>query len=174
MIWPFPGDPNIYSYFGYRTSPITGKKEYHSGIDIGYPKAQQAAPEKILRAVQQVGPVKLVAAHMGGWKQWEAAEALLAETAVYLDTSFSIGAITPSTDGYDRSEEQALMSQERFVQMVHTFGAHRILFGTDSPWTEQRESVRQIKTAPLTTEEQVAILGGNAQRLLAGVPVGTL
>lgn len=35
MIWPFPGDPNIYSYFGYRISPITGEKEYHSGIDIG-------------------------------------------------------------------------------------------------------------------------------------------
>ncbi len=35
MIWPFPGDPNIYSYFGYRISPITGKREYHSGIDIG-------------------------------------------------------------------------------------------------------------------------------------------
>lgn len=35
MIWPFPGDPNIYSYFGNRISPITGKPEYHSGIDIG-------------------------------------------------------------------------------------------------------------------------------------------
>lgn len=35
MIWPFPGDPNIYSYFGYRISPITGASEYHSGIDIG-------------------------------------------------------------------------------------------------------------------------------------------
>jgi len=35
MIWPFPGDPNIYSQFGYRISPITGKGEYHSGIDIG-------------------------------------------------------------------------------------------------------------------------------------------
>lgn len=35
MIWPFPGDPNIYSYFGYRISPITGKQEYHSGLDIG-------------------------------------------------------------------------------------------------------------------------------------------
>lgn len=33
--WPFPTDHNVYSYFGYRTSPITGKKEYHSGIDIG-------------------------------------------------------------------------------------------------------------------------------------------
>lgn len=35
MIWPFPSDPNIYSYFGNRISPITGKPEYHSGIDIG-------------------------------------------------------------------------------------------------------------------------------------------
>lgn len=35
MIWPFPGDPNIYSYFGSRISPITGKRENHSGIDIG-------------------------------------------------------------------------------------------------------------------------------------------
>lgn len=35
MIWPFPGDTNIYSYFGYRISPITGQREYHSGIDIG-------------------------------------------------------------------------------------------------------------------------------------------
>lgn len=35
MIWPFPGDPNVYSYFGNRISPITGKQEYHSGIDIG-------------------------------------------------------------------------------------------------------------------------------------------
>lgn len=35
MIWPFPSDHNVYSYFGNRISPITGKKEYHSGIDIG-------------------------------------------------------------------------------------------------------------------------------------------
>lgn len=35
MIWPFPGDPNIYSYFGTRIHPITKKKESHSGIDIG-------------------------------------------------------------------------------------------------------------------------------------------
>ncbi len=35
MIWPFPSDPNIYSYFGNRISPITGEWEYHSGLDIG-------------------------------------------------------------------------------------------------------------------------------------------
>lgn len=35
MIWPFPTDHNIYSYYGSRTSPITHEKEFHSGIDIG-------------------------------------------------------------------------------------------------------------------------------------------
>lgn len=35
MIWPFPGDGNVYSYFGSRVSPITGKQEWHTGWDIG-------------------------------------------------------------------------------------------------------------------------------------------
>ena len=35
MIWPFPGDPNIYSYFGSRINPISKEREIHNGIDIG-------------------------------------------------------------------------------------------------------------------------------------------
>lgn len=138
----------------------------HGGIDIGYPKPQHAAPEKLLRAMRQVGPVTVVAAHMGGWKQWEQAEELLADTSVYLDTSFSTGSITPLDDGFYRPEELPLLRQERFVQMVRAFGAGRILFGTDSPWTGQEESIRQLKELPLTAEEQAAILGGNAAVLL--------
>ena len=37
MIWPFPSDGNVYSYFGGRISPISGKWESHSGWDIGGP-----------------------------------------------------------------------------------------------------------------------------------------
>lgn len=35
LIWPLPGDPNIYSYFGYRVAPIAGASTYHKGVDIG-------------------------------------------------------------------------------------------------------------------------------------------
>lgn len=32
--WPLPGNKNITSPFGKRTSPTTGASTYHSGIDI--------------------------------------------------------------------------------------------------------------------------------------------
>ena len=35
MIWPLPGDPNVYSKFGYRDAPTAGASTYHRGVDIG-------------------------------------------------------------------------------------------------------------------------------------------
>lgn len=35
MIWPFPTDHRIYSYFGGRIHPITKEWQMHNGIDIG-------------------------------------------------------------------------------------------------------------------------------------------
>ena len=138
----------------------------HTGADIGFPGAEQCAPEAALRAVRQVGPVKLVLAHMGGWKQWERAEELLADTAVWLDTSFSTGALVPLDDGYYAPEDLPLLDEEHFLRMVRAFGADRLLFGTDSPWSAQRESLDWIRALPLKETEKDAILGGNARRLL--------
>lgn len=43
--WPVPGYSRISSEFGYRTSPISGRKEFHNGLDIpgGYATAIVAA-----------------------------------------------------------------------------------------------------------------------------------
>ena len=138
----------------------------HGGIDIGYPAEMHSAPEKIRSAMRQVGPVKLVAAHMGGWKQWDAALESLADMEVYLDTSFSTGHMVPISDSGYTDEELQLMDETQFTAMVRAFGAHRILFGTDSPWSGQKESVSWLQNAPLTEEERTAILGGNARKLL--------
>lgn len=142
----------------------------HAGLDIGFPGRVNCSPEMILRAVQQVGPVTLVLAHMGGWRNWEQVEELLPDTQVYLDTSYSLGRVTPLGDGYYGPNDLALMESEQFLRMVRLFGAHRVLFGTDSPWGGQAESLALLRNLPLTQEEQAAILGGNAQRLL-GLPM---
>lgn len=50
--------------------------------------------------------------------------------------------------------------------MVRDHGADRILFGTDSPWCDQKQSKEWILHTDLTGEEKEKILGENARKLL--------
>jgi len=142
----------------------------HAGLDVGLPGADRCAPEMVLRALGAVGPVKLVLAHMGGWRQWDRVERLLPGSGVYLDTSFSLGTMTPNGDGhYKTAAELELLSDADFLRMVRAFGADRVLFGTDCPWADQAAEVRRLRALPLTEAEKTAILGENARALL-GLP----
>ena len=139
----------------------------HSGWDVGLPESQAALPEKIRRALDAAGPVRLIAGHMGGWRCWEDALRYLLDTGAYLDTAFSLGAMTPAPDHHPWTREGlALLGTQEFCQLVRAFGADRILFGTDSPWGDPKEEVEKIRALPLTQEERNAILGENAKKLL--------
>lgn len=132
----------------------------HAGFDIGFPGCRCCTPEKARNALQAVGPVTLVLAHMGGWRCWDAVPELLADTTALLDTAFSLRP-AEAEEG-----DPQWLSDEAFVNLVRTFGAERILFGTDSPWADPQAELRHIRALPLSEEERAAILGGNAKRLL--------
>ncbi len=139
----------------------------HAGKDIGFPGQDNCTPEMLRRAVRAAGPVQLIAAHMGGWHNWDRVCDQLADLpTVGLDTAYVLGLVRPEPEDYYSPEERVMMSKEQFVSMVRTFGAQRIFFGTDSPWRGQREEVAAIEELPLTQEEKQAILGGNARKLL--------
>ena len=138
----------------------------HGGLDIGFPGKDNCSPKKIRHVVDELGDFPFVAAHMGGWREWEDVLRYLAETKVYLDTSFSTEEIEPLSDGYWDGQDLSMLCGEDFVSMVRAFGAERILFGTDSPWTDQGRALSYMKQLPLTEEERTAILGGNGMRLL--------
>ena len=138
----------------------------HAGLDIGMPGKDNCSPEMVLRALRQTGPVKLVLAHMGGWRQWDRVEELLWETDVLLDTSFSLGEMTPLDDGCYQPEDLPLLGREDFLRLVRRFGADRVLFGTDSPWDDQGAALARLRALPLEKSELDAILGGNARKLL--------
>lgn len=138
----------------------------HNGNDIGFPDVVHCTPQMARNALRQVGDVKLVLAHMGGWKNWnEVADALL-DTSAYLDTAFSLGALVQSEPRHYSPEEERLLSEEDFCALVRAFGAHRILFGTDSPWSDQKREVEAISTLPLTEGEKKSIFSENAKQLL--------
>ena len=133
---------------------------------MGFPGVVHVTPRMVRSALDQVGPMTLILAHMGGWRNWDQVEELLPDTSVYLDTSYSLGDLAPLDDGFYLPEDLPMMPQEQFLRMVRTFGPHRILFGTDSPWQSQTDAVAAIRALHLSQEEQDGILGGNAQKLL--------
>ncbi len=138
----------------------------HAGDDIGFPGAVNCSPEMIRKAVDTVGDVKLVLAHMGGWMNWDRVAEYLADTKVYLDTSFSLGELTVLDPAKELPWGKDLMDEKSFCSIVKAFGSKRILFGTDSPWSDQSESVKRIKSLPLDSEEKDDIFCQSAKALL--------
>ena len=138
----------------------------HSGEDIGFPGVVRYSPQMVANALKQVGDVTLVLAHMGGWRNWQEAEALLSGSCVYIDTSFSLGTLTPTSPDYYTERQLRLLDESEFVRIVRSFGSEKVLFGTDSPWTMQKSSAEAFTALPLTEKEKQEILYGNAARLL--------
>ncbi|MBQ9992486.1 MAG: amidohydrolase family protein [Firmicutes bacterium] len=138
----------------------------HAGDDIGFPGVVHCSPAMIRNALHQVGDIKLIAAHMGGWRNWQQTAELLADTKVFLDTSFSLASFEALDDGYYDESATKLLPAEDFCRMVRLFGSERIVFGTDSPWSEQKKSRDQLLCLPLSIEDQENIMYKNAKGLL--------
>ena len=143
----------------------------HAGWDIGFPGNDFAMPERIFNALNKIkNPQKIILAHMGGWRAWDEAEKFFADyDGVYIDTAFSLGSFTPDGDDFYKSPEECeMLSPEKFVKLIKSFGASRVIFGTDSPWSSQKDSVESFKALEdLTNEEKDLILFQNAEAIFA-------
>ena len=137
----------------------------HAGEEIAYPGSVRCSPEMVRSVCDQLGNIPLILAHMGGWKNWQRVADNLAHTGCYLDTAISLGEIVPIDDHY-APDELPLLSEEDFVSLVRAFGSHRVLFGTDSPWADQKQEAERIASLPLEQDEIENILHRNATRLL--------
>ena len=139
----------------------------HAGLDIGFPGVIRCSPQMIRRVVDEIGNFKFVAAHMGGWKNWREVLELLSDTKIFIDTAFSTGEIVPRSDSHWQADDLEGLTPAQFMTFVKIFGADRILFGTDSPWSAAKTSIDFIKNLPLTADDKNKILGLNAQKLLS-------
>jgi len=126
----------------------------HAGIDVGKPRVVYCTPDMICRVDDCLRYPKLVLAHLGGWNLWNEVEEKLLGRALYLDTAICFDRRLPH------------VTKEQFRRFVEKHGSGRILFGTDSPWTDPGESIAAVKAAGLPEEQEEAILGGNARGLL--------
>ena len=122
----------------------------HAGMDPLCPEDVHCTPQMAAEVIDEVAPGKLVLAHLGGNQQWDEVEQYLVGRDVYLDTAVIFDYI----------------EQEQFLRILQNHGSKKILFATDSPWAGQKRFLDVMKNMPVTEEERVDVLGGNAERLL--------
>ena len=146
----------------------------HAGKDLSFP-GDLADPDRISRMLDAVHPEKMVLAHMGSYALWEEVYDLLCGRGAYLDTSFSLNPIRPIKDTQEGRDNLAAnpllvppLSRKLFRKMVEKNGADHMLFASDSPWGDQKETF-DLVDACLDGSEKDAVYSGNALRLL-GLP----
>ena len=154
----------------------------HAGYDPAYPVGPEGSfsiTPRLLALIEQVHPKQLVLAHMGGLLCWDDVEKYLAGAPVWFDTSSCLTPLHPlptagtSLSGTAPDEEQELplnyswtMSEAQFERIARKHGISRLLFGSDSPWHSQSESLEYLRKIGFSGEELARILGENAEELL--------
>ena len=108
-------------------------------------------PVRLSRVMDVFKEHTFIAAHFGGYMDWdEADEYLVGRKNLYMDTSSALFKL-----GYDRAE-----------RMIHTHGEENFLYGTDFPMWNPKEELGKFMQIKLKDEERRLILGQNAKRLL--------
>ena len=136
----------------------------HTGTDLGYPGLYRCTTPMIANVLKSLRGVKLVLAHMGGCGNWEDILEVVADSDVMLDCAYSLGC-TLDMEGKPMAGMPSLLTAEQFMAMEKVLGPERILFGTDSPWMDQRHTLDLFLALPLSPEAQARILYQNALEL---------
>ncbi len=124
---------------------------FHAGVDIGLPPPVHCPPDRLARVLDAVPDLTVIAAHMGGYESWDDVERYLVGRDIYFDTSYSMAAL----------------GRERMTALIKSHGTEKVLFGTDSPWTDQSTELAAIRALSFSEAEIEAITGGTGVRLLS-------
>lgn len=126
----------------------------HAGEDVGLPGRVHCTPDMVLNLWKHIQPEKLILAHLGGWRMWDEVEEKLAGLPMYFDTAAVLNKKFP-----------VKISQEQFARIVRKHGADKVIFGTDTPWYDQKQALVDFEKVGLSEKENKIILGENANNL---------
>lgn len=119
---------------------------FHAGYDLAYEKDDLASPDRVRRLHEAVPDLRMTAAHMGGWERWPEALDTLVGLPIYLESSFTLGRCPP----------------DLLEKMLTRHPPAYLLFGTDGPWTDQKEEVGKFLALPIPDDLKRRILWRNA------------
>jgi predicted TIM-barrel fold metal-dependent hydrolase len=119
-------------------------------VHAGDENVDSSSPRRIRRVVDAFPKLELIAAHLGGYQNWDDAERYLVGEHLYLDTSSVLQVIDLG----------------QAVRIIKNHGTHKCLFGTDFPMHNPKEVVRAFLSLGLDEDDNQKILWDNGVKLL--------
>jgi predicted TIM-barrel fold metal-dependent hydrolase len=123
---------------------------HHAGFDPGFSEPFKSSPQRFAHIADAMKGGVIIAAHFGGHAEWDDVEKYMVGKNIYLDTSM----------GFD------FYPEEQFLRIVKNHGANKVLFASDSPWSNAKTEIAHLKMLPLPETEKELIFSGNAKRIL--------
>ncbi len=126
---------------------------FHGGDELEeWPTPIDSTPEALAEVHDRFPALKLVIAHMGGFRMWDDVERYLIGRDLYMDISFCM------------PED---LDTDRLVRMMRAHGVEKILYASDSPCGPPIPQLQHLLSLPLTEAEKSLICEGNAATLLS-------
>lgn len=123
---------------------------FHAGRDLAFPGFDNASVPRLHKVITKFPEMKTILAHFGAYREWDEVYNQLAGLNVYFETSFML-------------EEKG---NNLFLKIIKKHSVDKILFGTDSPWTNQKRAVELIQNSPLSQEDKEKIFYKNTEKLI--------
>ncbi|HPO49152.1 MAG TPA: amidohydrolase family protein [Spirochaetota bacterium] len=120
---------------------------FHSGYDIAFGKRDDALSFRMKKIVERFKNLKIIAAHLGGWREWDNVLENLAGKDVFFETSF-INEVPQKT-------LEAVLSKH---------DKNRFFFGSDSPWLSQESQIDFIKKLNISDDFKEGIFYKNLEQ----------
>ena len=123
----------------------------HSGVDGGYRGMPvRCTPTLVKQLIDTVDHEKFVLAHYGANEMFDDVFDMLCGKNVYFDTAYIL----------------RFIGEDRFKRILEKHGEDKILFASDSPWSDIKGDVEILKSFSLNKNTEKKLFCENAKKLL--------
>ena len=133
----------------FRTYEILEKKGLPVLFHAGDARYDFSGPKRINNVIERFPDLKIIAAHFGGYSEWDEVWNYPKHKNLYFDTSSSLWVMT---------------NDEARIFIDH-FGASQFMFGSDFPMWTPEEELEKFLAIGLSDEEKERILNGTFEEL---------
>ena len=116
---------------------------------VGDKRFDFSSPRRMAHLLELVPEMTAIAAHMGGYSEWEEAWKHLVGKNVYFDTSSTFSFLEP----------------QEVKRIIAAHGVDRILWASDYPAATQKQAITDLMQLDLSPEDQEKIFHRNAEKL---------